>query len=257
VRGVLVLTTHRSGSTWLGSLTNSTAVLGKNDEWFAPKGVAGVHLVNRDFDKRLQEIIEKSSTSNGVFSIKIFPPHVHWYDQAYSVDILHRLMADHDVRLVRLERKDRIGQAISFARALRTKKWHSTREKVREEKYDFDLLCRSFFLIERSYDYWKSYLSLRGLAADELFYEDLVPDPKPFIKVFSDHAGLAEVPDFSSGLSILRDAKTDEWRQRFIEDIKRKNIVTPSSPSRPYRRSLGNLARFLSGRQMKPYPYAY
>lgn len=255
-KGVLVLTEGRSGSNWLGSLTNSTERLGKSDEWFAPKGL-GRRTQKIPAQDHISTALERASTSNDFFCIKLFPSHLHWFDQRHGIDLLHHFVTYHDVRLIRLERRDRYRQAISYSKGLQTKQWTSGRDRRREPIYDFGQICRCFFLIERSYAYWESYLNLRNLKADLFEYETLVSNPQPYVNALAVHAGETDLPAPETNLKVQRDDRTEEWLERFQVDVARNGIVSHSTPARPYRRTLSNLARFFMGRQMKPYSYVY
>jgi len=251
-KGVLILTEGRAGTNWLGSLATSTGVLGRSGEWFAqhPYGKKNV----RDFtsDQFINEAIQRSSTDNGFFYIKLFPTHVHWFQIKYGVDIINYFLNTHDVRLIRLYRHDRFRQAISFAKALQTDQWRSDRVATREPEYDFDQICRCFFLIGASYAYWESYVMARELEAAEFVYEDLVPDPTPYIQHIAEHAGIKELPETEAQTRVQSDHINDKWLEQFRADVATRGIVEPSALSYYSRFSFSNLVRLIKGRPLKP-----
>jgi LPS sulfotransferase NodH len=158
-----------------------------------------------------------------------------------------------------LQRRDRLAQAISFARASQTGAWRSTVQEKRDPGYSFDAICRSYFFVQRSYDFWETYLGLRSLDASKFYYEDMIDDYAPYMDAVRDHAGIgAEASDTSpeSKLSIQRDALNDEWRTQFTEDLKVKNLLTGSLPRPPVLPG-SNLVNFLRQRPTKPKPFVW
>lgn len=255
-KGVLILTEGRSGSNWLGSLGNSTGRLGNSGEWFASKRL-GPRTQKLSAQDHIATVLDRASTGNGFFCIRLFPSHLHWFDQCHGVDLLHHFLTHHDVRFVRLERRDLFRQAISYSKGVQSKQWTSEGDRRREPVYNFAQICRCFFLIERSYAYWESYLKLRDLNSDLFEYENLVADPQPYIDALAAHAGEVELPAPKSDLKVQRDDITEEWLDRFKAEVARNGIVAHSTPARPYRRTFSNFARFFMRRQMKPYPHVY
>lgn len=255
MRGVIILTEGRSGSNWLGSLTNSTKVMGVSQEW-----IDAVHLdiQPRDVsaDKYIQAVVRHASTENGFFSIKMFPRHLHWFSMTYGRDVIRDLMKKHDVSFIFLTRDDRIRQAVSFSRALQSNQWTKLKSKRREEKYDFEQICRCYFGIGRSYDFWKSYLGVQNLNYQHFSYEALMPDPTPYIRAVVEQTGLSEVPDVETNLKIQRDSKTEEWCEQFLTEIQVRDFVGASASYYP-KRKLSNYIRFIRGKPLKPVPYTF
>lgn len=255
-KGVLILTERRSGSEWLGSLATGTGVLGRSGEWFAhyTYGKAA-----RDFssERFFEEALQRSSTDNGFFYIKLFPAHLHWFHIKYGIDIIQCLVKHHDVRVITLRRRDRFRQAISYAKALQTTQWRSDKTVTREPEYDFDQICRCFFLIGASYAYWDSYLMARDLDAAEFVYEDLVNKPELYIRHIAEHAGIDELPATEAETRVQSDGLNEVWLAQFRADVAKRGIVGPSTPNRPAQRSPSNLLRLAKGQTLKPYPYAY
>lgn len=256
MNGVIILTEVRSGSNWLGSLTNSTGVLGNSEEWvtsyftdYDPKNVS--------CDDCIEALLAKASTQNGFFAIKLFPRHLHEFQMTYGCDFIKRLRQNHDVLLLRLTRRDRIAQAVSFSKALQTGKWRSTfaiKDIVAE--YDFATVCRSYFMIGRSYDFWNSYVGVQQFEVDHFVYEDLLSDPQAYIDAIAKHAGSPEFGSVSTELKVQRDLESEVWIERFAKDISTREFIEDTTASTKPGRSLTNLARFLRKKQMKPFPYS-
>ena len=260
MKGLLLLTEARSGSSWLSNAARRTGVLGKCGEWLDPR-ILGVNAKQINGEDYTRTVLERASTDNGVFYVKIFPRHLHWFQLQFGFDFINHLAVDHDLLLVTLTRQDRLRQAISFAKGLQSKAWsdrmaiqNNNKAKV---KYDFAQICRTYFMIERSYNYWESYLSVQDLEHKAFVYEELTADPNPFLHALAAHAGVNDILPFQSETKIQRNAETEEWHARFKEDVRSQDFVDHTTPARPHARTLLNLGQFLSGRQMKSFPFDY
>ncbi|WP_295074351.1 Stf0 family sulfotransferase [Tabrizicola sp.] len=254
-KGSLILTEGRSGSNWLISLTNGTGFLGNSGEWFSSWFLRNPMPKNQE--ELIERVLAKASTSNGYFCVKIFPAHVHFVQIKFGFDLIKYFMDEHDTNLVRLTRRDRIRQAISYARGIQTNQWTKSNPKRAEAEYDFDLICRCYFLLSRSDAYWNAYLELRQLEPDCFVYEDLLGTPEKFVNCISDHCGRAVSSLPESKHSIQRDARTEEWLARFVEDVGQRGIVEPSTPTRHPPGTASNLVRLFRGKALKPYPYTF
>jgi len=180
MKGVAILTEARSGSEWLGSLTNSTGLLGKSAEWL---DTANLGCKPKSFDDLMSAVIDRGATANGTFAVKLFPRHLHWSQARYGADFLAECSRRHSMGLVLLERRDRLRQAISYCRAKASGCWKSTMDGADlVPRYDFAGICQAYFLIEQSYAFWEAYLRLADLAYDHFFYEDLLDDPRPYVR---------------------------------------------------------------------------
>jgi LPS sulfotransferase NodH len=248
LKGVAVLTEGRSGSNWLASLTNATGGLGRSAEWL---NASYLGFDPRDYDALEQAVIQKGTTENGRFSIKVFPRHLLWSKAKFGKDLLFEIRKKHDVSFVILERQDRLRQAISFYRARMSRAWTS-RQKGEQSSlpYDFAEISQAYFQIEQSYAFWRAYLSLSDLGFTEFVYEELQGDPNPYVQAI---ARLLDVPapDVTpvSNLRVQRDGITEEWTARFREDAAARGAIEALGEM-PVPRTLGNLVRFAQKRPL-------
>lgn len=256
VKGSLILTEGRSGSNWLGSLSSGTGVLGNSGEWFARWAITK-ELSSATMDDYVSAMIETASTPNGYFCVKLFPAHLHLFNIRFGTDLIALLMDRYDCNFISLFRRDRIRQAISFTRSLQSEQWSSGSASKREPEFDCAQIARCYFLINRSYEYWEDYTSLRGLDSTKFIYEDLLETPKDYVDVIANHAGvdIDELP--SSKFKIQRDELTESWIERFNTELPKLNLVDASTLHRTYRNDPSNLYRFLTKKAMKPYPFTY
>lgn len=256
MKGVIILTEGRSGSNWLGSLASSAGVLGVSKEW-VDSVHSGLNPKRTPCDKYIETILTKAATPNGFFAIKLFPRHLHSFQMIYGCDFIKRLRQQHDILFILLTRRDRVKQAISFSKAFQTGGWKNTTGKKNVvAKYDFDMICRSYFMIGRSYDFWTSYIEVLQLQVKHLVYEDLLDDPSIYIDLIAKHAGNPKIDNIYSDMTIQRNSESEEWTDRFAQDIKMREFVANTTPAKNHPRTLSNLARFFRGKQMKPVPYS-
>jgi trehalose 2-sulfotransferase len=255
-RGTLILTEGRSGSNWLGSLTKATGVLGNSEEWFArwawPKD-----LKKAPCHTYIDAMIAKASTPNGYFCANIFPAHPHYFNVIYGQDLVQFLIDRFECNILLLDRRDRMRQAVSYARGIQTEQWKSSGAAKREAAYNAMMIARCFFLVNQSYEFWRAYTAIRGIKVTHFTYEDLVGAPYPFVQSIAEHAN--ETVDIipESPLKIQRDELTEVWLERFQKELPSLNITEASTPQRQPRPDPANLVRMLTGKRLKPFPCAY
>lgn len=216
--------------------------MGRSEEWLDP-GRLGFKPLK--YDALEKAAIQKGSTENGRFAIKLFPRHLLWSKEKFGKDFLFEIRGKHDLGLILLERRDRLQQAVSFYRASISGLWTSRQKGAQAPlPYDFAGICQAYFQIEQSYAFWRAYLSLSELDFRQFFYEDLQQDPKPYLEAMAD---LMEVPVPEttpvSELRIQRDNLTEEWTTRFREDAASRAAIE-AFEDMPVPRTLGNLTRF-------------
>lgn len=249
MKGVAILTEARSGSEWLGSLSNSTGTLGNSAEWL---DTINLGFKPKSFDELLSAVIDRGGTANGRFAVKLFPRHLHWSQAKYGADFLAECARRHHMGLILLERRDRLRQAISHCRAKATGRWKSTMSGADlVPQYDFAGICQAYFLIEQSYAFWQAYLRIVNLPYDHFFYEDLLDDPRPYIESMARQLSV-EMPEgeFKTNLQLQRDTHTEDWVERFQNDAKSKSPLA-HLPENVAPRNIDNFVRFLLKKQMR------
>ncbi len=229
MKGYLLLSLHRSGTYWLCDLANAEAKMGSAGEWLKPKHL-GVRPEDFTAESFFQLVIQKA-TANGFFGVKIFPTHLRWVQEFYGFDFIAECQKRHEVKLIFVERRDRMKQAVSFAKSKMTGQWKSTAQRTGEAEYDFDEICRARFYLEEGYAYWRAYFGLRDLKPDSFAYEDLVSDPSPFLRALTSHFGVEPPAELRSVLQVQRDASTDLWIERFRAESDRNVLGLNGSRS--------------------------
>lgn len=254
-KGVFILTEARSGSNWLGSLTTN-AGLGRSDEWLRSDN-SGMGPRTTDRDTYFETVLDKATNGTAGFCVKIFPHHLYMINHFYETDFINYCRDRYEVTMIRLTRSDSFRQAISYSRSLQTQQWTAKGEKTSKAVYDFDQICRCYFLINRSYDYWRTYTDLTQANAKHFVYEDLNIDPSPFVNFIADCFDEPHPQKMVSTMTVQRDALTEEWLLRFQAESKNMKLIQNLVPSRMPSRTPRNILRFLRKKSFKPYPYAY
>lgn len=131
----IIFATQRSGSTLLCEALRNTQVAGNPAEFFTQSIVSRLsqqwELPADERAAYLQKVHEIGTTPNGVFGFKLIWPYF-----GYCLDVLRQIegnerLSDDDLlksafpayHAVMITRRDKVRQAISFWRALHTKKW--------------------------------------------------------------------------------------------------------------------------------------
>ena len=179
-RGTILLAEGRSGSSWLGQLTTTTGEMGISSEWLNPK-LLEIDPKQTDAKGYLAAVIAAASSENGRFAIKIFPRHLFWFADTFSVDFLTLCMEYHDVSLARLWRRDRLAQAVSLVKARQSGRWSSHSTKGDNAVFDRAKIIQAIHFLERSDAFWNARESITEQLPTRFIYEDLHGDPKPYL----------------------------------------------------------------------------
>lgn len=187
-KSILICTTHRSGSFWLCDLLNMTNESGRFTEHFNYKK-SNSHLIDipRPYVPAFYRAIKSGISSNGVFGTKILYPQLKDVERGFNEEGLHIGESGFDIltqrlsniQIIRLRRKNRVRQAISYYRAQHTKKWWKV-DDVANEPFLVDYLglkhiraiALEFERWERTWD--KTLSRFPALPILDVSYEDLV-----------------------------------------------------------------------------------
>lgn len=217
-RGYVICSEHRSGSTFLCELLSSTGVLGYPDEFFRDP-MFDLQL-ERD-PALLQDILQRASTPNKVFGIKVF---------SNQFDITSRLRWAElpGLTFIHLERRDLLGQAISYVKALQTGRYLPGETARGKPNYDRKAIDRHLRRMSDGQLRWRRYFARNGIDPLWLVYEEMIADPEAALAAVADRMGV-NVPkklDTSAvNLVPLRDEISEAWRIRFIEESRDLNYL--------------------------------
>ena len=179
-----ILSTPRSGSTYLCDLLDSTNLAGRPREHL--RQAAQDLSLHCDFDylRLLNNVMQYCTTDNGVFGTKIISHFLFEFQQTkFDFKQIFRSID----KFILLIRKDKLAQAVSLELAQRTEIWHlhtnkkdtSYQSKLADIEIDSVLLDD----VERKYDFihqqearLKKILANHQVEPLEIFYEDLHED---------------------------------------------------------------------------------
>jgi len=218
-KGYAICGDHRSGSTYLCQLLASTGVLGRPKEVFSDPAVA--LEVERD-PAALDRLVATLSTPNGVYGLKVF---TQQFDVSMKSGWPRRLPG---LRFVHLQRRDLLGQAMSFVRSIQTDQYRSSEEARAEPAYDGAAIAGHLARLADNEARWRRYFARNGLEPLWLTYETLADDPAAAVAAVAAHVGCGEaaVPDLDRvTVSVQRDEASEEWRARFVAEHGDLNIL--------------------------------
>lgn len=226
----LVCSIPRSGSNYLGTLLHATDGAGFPAEYALTRMQAAfarrAGLSPDDKVGIFAFIRSKRTSANGVFGAKMhFDQLVRFADGADLDRVLPGL------RYIHLVRRDLLGQAISFARALQTDSFLAQVSEKAEPRFDPALIERCLQEILSLDASWRRFFAMRGLPALELVYEDVIEDPKGAVAAIGRFLGLAEPLVIRREDRIARQQRgrvNDDWRERMIELIRAEHFPMPS-----------------------------
>jgi trehalose 2-sulfotransferase len=226
----------RTGSYLLCDLLTKTGLAGRPNEYFNPSFQShwSTEWGTASLDDYLMKVAELGTTPNGVFGLKAHPmqfdslcrqlagqPGVPF---ARRPELLDRWFPG--LRYVRLRRRDRLRQAISYVRAIQTRAWWDSDHApvpsgpvVPERlRFDFQLIERAIGWLEAMDRRWCDYFAAIGATPLEFDYEDLTTDPNRAVRAVLDLLGVAAPAGCNDEPTPFRrqaDDQTDEWLSRF------------------------------------------
>lgn len=215
----LIAASPRSGSQLLGGLLTATGLAGFPDEHFNPW-----HMGDTDGSfpdkllygpERVQHMIEKHTSPNGVFGTK-----AHFLQVTNFVG-LHRLESLYPVplRYISLTRRDVERQGISLARASQTGSFNSDMPATREPAYNYHQIWQCLREVRVQAKGWETYFHSREIEPHRVVYEDLVENPETVLRGVLEFIGVAVPDEFrvpEIRLKKQADSLNDIWLEKFM-----------------------------------------
>jgi trehalose 2-sulfotransferase len=239
--GYVICTEERSGSNLLCQHLESTGVLGKPHEVF--KYAAAVARLRHARASGLYDHLKPATTANGVCGFKLFSGH---FDFITGTDWLERLPA---LQFVYLERRDLLGQAISLVKATQTRSFRASVTPVAETFYDRAAIAFALKRLTLAQARWRIFFATNDLRPLHLIYEEICEDPMAAVRSIAERVDVdvAGLVSSAPAMRVQRDAISDEWRERYIQDAGGLRRLAPLGLS-ALRNSGGTVARKLAGR---------
>jgi LPS sulfotransferase NodH len=211
----------RTGSTWFSLQLWRTGVLGAPLEYLNlhDRGDDIQRFGGGDMHSYWRSVRQRRTSPNGVFGSKLFTGTIRdVFNRQRSA--LALITSDF---LIDLRRRDKIEQAVSYARAMQTRVWiEGGYPPFAEPKYNSALLRQCLESIQRQEASWRDIAERTGARVLTLYYEDYCDDPKTAIRRVMEFLGvgpaarpLRHIPDIPK----QRDAISAEWVRRFTADL--------------------------------------
>jgi trehalose 2-sulfotransferase len=217
----IVASSHRSGSSYLCGSLWKTGKLGAPWEYLEhtimmPAMMA--RLKASSFPEYMEKLMACRTSENGVFGLKA---HFHHFEHALRTfpRILECLPG---LKFIFINRKDKIAQAVSMAKALQNNAWvyFGTVEHEVPLFYSFEFIKRCLQEAVSQTESWLHWLDGRfePLVVD---YEDLVQDRAAVVRAIASFIGVDPGTACDIDLPVTTrqgDSVNEEWLRRFKAD---------------------------------------
>jgi LPS sulfotransferase NodH len=174
---------------------------------------------------QFQRILTMGSTPNGVYGLKVFPDQ---HDMIAKTCAWTRLLPR--LKFIALERRDTLGQALSWARTVQTGQYRSTVPEKNPASYDASLIRAALYQVIKGRARWSLFFARTGFEPLPVFYEDVLANPQmeiDRIAAFVGGCGPAIVRPDLIKLKTQRNSTIDEWRNRFRTENGNPDIIDP------------------------------
>jgi trehalose 2-sulfotransferase len=234
-RGYVICGYARTGSTLLASALQSTGKLGHPQEYFNRRAisVAKGEVYPTHASAQFDEIARRGTTENGVYGLKVF---CDQFDALKGFDWVSKLP---NIKFIHLERRDALGQAISWVRALHSGQWDTSQSQHAEANYNESAITEA--LTRFSYDRarWQMFFARNGIEPLWLVYEDMMhalPETVAAVAKLVGVKGVQFTPQAITQLRQQRDSVNDDWRNRYLaaqRDVTRLDCPTRQAVTLP------------------------
>ncbi len=215
---IMMAMTARTGSTHLCALLARAADVGAPAELFNPRGVLGAEAGRRGVSSFAGyiESIAREPSETLLFKTS-------WQDFAPLAPHAGALFPN--LRVVYLDRKDIIAQAVSLYRAVNSGLWHRRQGDTAPAPPPpaFDAARIEWWMEQLSAEKraWEAFFEQAGLAPARLTYESFARDPASGVRAFAAAAGLVLRPGWEDapGFERLADETSRDWIGRMRRHV--------------------------------------
>jgi trehalose 2-sulfotransferase len=215
----IVCSLPRSGSSLLCELLAASELAGAPSEFFDRNQMDAFRATWKvdTFDGYIEALLSKKTSPNGLFGVKA---HYHQLVEAFGDTGPGTVFPN--LHLVYIRRRDHVGQAVSFARAIQTEQWTSGHEPPSDPpRYDRDQIRSLLEWIRREEAAWEQWFAACGAPLHRVVYEDFTADIENtvlsvmrFLRI--DLPSSFELP--SPTLDRQADALSRDWAARYVAE---------------------------------------
>lgn len=147
-----------------------------------------------------RSVLRRRCSPNGVFGLKAFPTQLEQLKRSNRPlldDVLEAILPrGADRRIVYLRRRDRIRQAVSYARASMSGVWRKEQEKPGAEpvEYSDEAIEAAKRGIAFQEGVWEQMFGELGIEPLTIWHEDAVADGELIVRTVADHLGVSIDP---------------------------------------------------------------
>jgi LPS sulfotransferase NodH len=226
-RTYLLASVPRAGSTFFSHALWRTGCLGAPLEYlnFDPAGPYGFASSSPEAQQQLwRSVLRRRCSPNGVFGLKAFPTQLQQLQRANAVllaDVLATILPrDRPHRVVYLRRRDRIAQAVSYARASASGIWRKEQEcdGPAPLEYSEEAVEAAERGIAFQESIWARMFSELKIEPLTVWHEDVLEDAQKFTRQVADYLGVAIDREAAVSVpEIRRQSPGDsaEWIRRY------------------------------------------
>lgn len=209
----------RSGSTFLSALLWKCGCLGSPMEYLTlTNGWAEQGIKNMGATAYWLSILRRRTSPNGVFGFKMFTKN---YQDILNVapELIPMISSDY---VIRLRRVDKLGQAISYFKAVRSRAWFHDDRAQQAVVYDYQEIRRFLDIAISQEAEWDKILGWTRAKTLEISYEDVVKNPPAVICAVANYMDIELNAEAELASIVVPNVQSDsislEWRERFLAD---------------------------------------
>lgn len=229
-RSLVVCSSPRSGSSLLCEYLCLSGRAGAPTEFFDDEQMARFAALwgTRGLDEYVAALLARKTSPNGVFATKL---HFGQFTAVLAQRRLEELFPG--VQYVWMTRRDRVRQALSFARALQTQQWASMHKVQAPATYDRALVERMLARVAQEDDGWRAWFERHGITPLRVEYEELVEAPRRVLErvlatVGEDARELERLPEPT--LQRQADDESERWAARWRSELDTLSFHAASEP---------------------------
>jgi trehalose 2-sulfotransferase len=224
-----ILTTPRSGSTYLCDLLKSTLIAGHPSEHLRLATQELARYCNFNYLKLLDNLLAFRTTKNSVFGTKLIS---HFLFELRQTKPDFKVFFESIDQFILLIRKDKVAQAVSLVLAQKTEVWHlhsevtkaSYQSQLKSIAINHNLLKEveaKVLFIEQQEAQLKKILAVHQIQPLLVVYEDLLEDAPTQINRILDYLNITKpegyVMEINSGIKRMPSSITQEIMRQYQE----------------------------------------